>query len=405
MSSQESPAEQARSDRPIALLVAFGFALALGIATVAVPLVALDAGYAPATVGLLAAIAAASQLATRVTLPWLLGRFPDRLLIGLADLLMLAGFGLLLVSRDLPIFVAAQVAIGASRAIFWTSSQTHAIRSGGSPVRRLVDLNLAGNAGTLTGPVLAGFLATIGLPVALAAAAVAVALSAAGSPLLRRFPPYDRRRSAGALRLLRRQGVDVAAWANAVGGVWWSMIGSFVPVILVTAGLGPQVIGLLVTLSEGAGALALLVLRRTSVALVPRIVRFTAFGEMLALAAIAMAPPLAAAYGALLVLGGACAGCVTGLAPALVTMAAGEQEQGDALALSGTFRSIAQLSAPALVSASLAVIALPIAVMGLAAGAAFPGILLALRGPRDSPGGLGPEGELARPEGLEPPTL
>ena len=371
-------------DRPIALLVAFGFALALGIATVAVPLVALDAGYDAATIGLLAAIAAASQLTTRVALPWLLGRFPDRLLIGLADLLMLAGFGLLLISRELPIFATAQMLIGGSRAIFWTSSQTHAIRSGGSPVRRLVDLNLAGNAGTLTGPVLAGLLATIGLPVALAAAAVAVALSGIGSPLLRRFPPYDRRRSAGAFRLLRRPGVDMAAWANVVGGVWWSMIGSFVPVVLVAAGLGPQLIGLLVTLSEGAGAIVLVALRRTRLALVPRIVRVAAFGEMLALAGIAAAPPLVAAYAALLVLGGACAGCVTGLAPALVTVAAGEHEQGDALALSGTFRSIAQLGAPALVSASLAVIALPVALVGLAIAAAAPGVALSTRGSRAS---------------------
>ena len=379
MTSQESRAEQARSDRPFALAVAFGFALALGIGTVAVPLVALDAGYDPAAIGLLVAISAGSQLATRVALPWLLGRFPDRLLIGLADLLMLAGFGLLLVSRDFPVFVAAQAAIGGSRAIFWTSSQTHAVRSGGAPVRRLVDLNLAGNAGTLIGPVLAGFLATIGLPLALAAAALAVALSAAGSPLLRRFPPYDRRRSAGALRLLRREGVDMAAWANVVGGVWWSMIGSFVPVVLVGAGLGPQLIGLLVTLSEGAGAVALLALRRTRVALVSRIVRIAAFGEMVALAGIAAAPPLAAAYGALLLLGGACAGCVTGLAPALVTMAAGEHEQGDALALSGTFRSIAQLGAPALVSASLAVIGLPVALLALAVGTTVPGMFLAAR--------------------------
>jgi hypothetical protein len=100
---------------------------------------------------------------------------------------------------------------------------------------------------------------------------------------------------------------------------------------------------------------------------------------MVALAGIAAAPPLAAAYGVLLILGGACAGCVTGLAPALVTMAAGEQEQGDALALSGTFRSIAQLGAPALVSASLAVVTLPVSIVVLAAGTAIPGVALVLR--------------------------
>ena len=156
--------EPPRGDRPIALAVAFGFALSLGVAVVAIPLVALGAGYDAAAVGFLAATAALSQLSTRLSLPWLLGRFPDRTLIGLAATLMLGGFCLLFVSTALPAFLVAQVAQGAARAIFWTSSQTHAIRSGGSQVRRLVDLNLAGNAGTLTGPVLAGVLATFGLP-------------------------------------------------------------------------------------------------------------------------------------------------------------------------------------------------------------------------------------------------
>ena len=386
MNTERSGAGAARSDRPVALVTAFGFALALGIGTVAVPLVALGAGYDAATIGLLAAIGAAAQLTTRFALPWLLGRYPDRLLIGLADILMLAGFVLLLASTSLPVFVAAQVAIGASRAVFWTSSQTHAIRSGGPPVRRLVDLNLAGNAGTLTGPILAGLLATVGLPFALAGAAIAVTVSAAGTPLMRRFPPYDRRQSGGALRLLRREGVDAACWANVVGGVWWSMIGSYVPVILVGAGLGPSVIGLLVTLSEGSGAVVLLALRRVRTAAVSRIVRWAAFGEMVALAGIAVAPQLVVVYAALLMLGGGCAGCVTGLAPALVAMAAGEQEQGDALALSGTFRSIAQLGAPALVSASLALIALPVGLAALAIATALPGLVLGgLRRPRPAP--------------------
>lgn len=366
-------------DRPLALGVAFAFALSLGIAIVAIPLVALDAGYDPAAVGFLAATAAASQLATRLALPWLLGRFADRALIGFAAVLMLTAFGLLLASTALPAFLAAQLAQGASRAIFWTSSQTHAIRSGGSQVKRLVDLNLAGNAGTLTGPAVAGFLATIGLPFALAGAAVAVSVAVMGAPFMTALAPYDRRGSAGALSLLRRDGVDVASWANFVAGTWWSMIGSYIPVILVTAGLGPAVIGWLVTLSEGAGAATLLVLRRVSATQVRSIVRVGAFAEMVALAGIALAPPVLVAYGALLVLGGTAAGAVTSLAPALVTMVARDQEHGDALALSGTFRSLALLGMPASVGALLSVTALPVAVAAVAVSASVPGFLLGLR--------------------------
>ena len=365
-----------RDDRPIALGVAFGFALSLGIATVAIPLVALDAGYVPAAVGFLVATAALAQLATRLALPSLLGRFPDRTLIGLAAVSMLASFCLLLVSTSLPAFLAAQVFSGASRAIFWTSSQTHAIRSGGPPVRRLVDLNLAGNAGTLTGPAIAGVLATFGLPVALVGAAIPAAVAALASPLMAAYPPYDRRYSPGALRLLRRDGVDVACWASFVAGTWWSMIGSYVPVVLVGAGLGPVLIGSLVTLSEGAGGLALLAIRRVSPGRIRPLVRVGAFTEMAALAGLALAPHAVLAYGALLVAGGMAAGTVTSLAPALITVVAGEHEHGDALALSGTFRSLAGLGAPASVSALLSIAVLPVALVAVAVAAAIPGALV-----------------------------
>jgi cyanate permease len=122
-----------RRDRAVALGVAFAFALSLGIGIVTIPLLALDADYDAAAIGFLVAAAAASQLATRLALPWLLGRFADRSLIAAAAGLMVAAFGILLVSTALPAFLLAQVAQGASRAIFWTSSQTHAIRGGARP--------------------------------------------------------------------------------------------------------------------------------------------------------------------------------------------------------------------------------------------------------------------------------
>jgi hypothetical protein len=374
----------ARHDRPIALGAAFGFALSLGIATVAVPLVALSAGYGAAAVGFLVAASALAQLATRLALPWVLGHFPDRTLIAFAGALMLGAFSLLLLSTAAPAFVVAQAGQGVARALFWTASQTHAIRSGGSPVKRLVDLNLVGNAGTIVGPVLAGSLALVGLPAALAGAAVAAALAALGASRMSAFPAYDRRQSAGALRLLRRDGVDVACWANLVGGTWWSMIGSYVPVILVGAGLGPALIGWLVTLSEAAGAVTLLVLRRTPVQRIRTIIRAGAMAELAALVGIAVAPPVLPAYALLLIAGGTAAGAVTTLAPALVTLAAGEQEQGDALALSGTFRSVALLGAPAGVGALLSVATLPVALIAVVAAAAAPGLVVGrgLSGPR-----------------------
>jgi MFS family permease len=369
----------------VALVVAFGFALSLGISTVAIPLLALSAGYDAAAVGFLVAAAAACQLGTRLALPWLLGRFTDRSLIVVSIALMLGAFVLLSVSTALAVFVAAQLAQGAARAIFWTASQTHVIRSGGSTVHRLVDFNLAGNAGTLIGPLLAGFLATSAVTLAITAAGIAAGLALLISPALATYPPFDRRQSAGTAKLLRRDGVDVAVWATFVAGIWWSMLGSFVPVLAIGAGLGPAEIGFLVSLSEGSGAVMMLALRWLSPVRIESIVRAAPVIEMAALAGIALGPPFLPLYMILVIAAGLAGGAVTVLAPALVTEVAAEQEHGDAIALTGTSRAVALLGAPAAVAGLLSVIALPAALVAVAVTAAAPGLIVGktrLRSPR-----------------------
>lgn len=365
-----------RDDRRAALSVVFGFSLGLGVATVAIPLLALAAGYDAAAIGFLTASAAASQFAMRLALPALLGRFRDRTLIGVSSLLLMAAFAILALTSVLPAFLLAQILQGSARAIFWTSSQTHAIRGRGRPVRRLIDLNVAGNLGTLTGPALGGMLAAIGLPVALAAAAGGALIAAIGALALVAFPTFDRDRSAGTLDLLRRDGVDTACWASVVGGTWWSMMGSFVPVVLVGAGIGPQGIGWLVTASEAAGMVALLALRDLASARVRQVVTVAAFAAGASLIAIAVSPPVVGAYALLLLAGGAASGTVTTLAPAMASLAAGPEEQGDALALSGTFRAGALFGAPALVGGLLSFIALAPALTIVTTVALAPGVVL-----------------------------
>lgn len=371
----------------------FAFSVGLGVATLAIPLLALGAGFGAATVGFLVATAAATQFLTRLALPILLGRFPDRTLIALSSALMLVGFSLLAVNIALPVFVLAQVLQGAARAIFWTASQTHAIRGVSRPVQRLVDVNVAGSAGTLIGPVLAGSLASFGLQVAMAAAVAGAAMAVMGTPLMRRLPPFDRQLSGGSMSLLRRDGVDVACWASAAGGVWWSMVGSYIPVILVSSGLGPAAIGWLITASETAGTVALLSLRNVATRWVPTAVRIGAFGALTALAAVAMAallvigptfgrmdaPPPIVVYAVLLVLGGAASGTVTTMAPAMATLMSEPDEQGDALSLSGTFRAGALFGAPATVGGLLSVMALVPALLVVVAAAAGPGLIIGRR--------------------------
>lgn len=372
-------------DRLGSLGAVVAYSLGLGIATVTIPLVALDAGYDAAAVGFLVATAAASQFATRLTLPWLLGRFSDRTLIGSASLGLSLAFITLILSTALPVFVAAQLLQGASRAIFWTSSQTHAVRGDGRPVQRLVDLNVAGNGGTLAGPAIGGMLAVVGLPVALAAAAVGAAFGSLISLGLRRLPPYDRRQGAGTLHLLRRDGVDVACWASVVGGCWWSMMGSYIPVLGVAAGLGSAGVGWLITVSEAAGMAALIALRRLPAERVRIVVRSAAVVVVatlvtLAVVALTATEGIIPMFATLMVLGGAGSGTITTLAPAMASLAAGPQEQGDALALTGTFRAGALLASPAVVGALLSVVSIPLAIAIVATTLGLPGALVGRRG-------------------------
>jgi MFS family permease len=368
-------------DRVIGLVVVFGFSIGLGVGTITIPLLALASGYDAPAVGFLVATAAATQLGGRLMLPWLLGRFTDRVLIAIASMTMVAAFLLLIASTALPVFVLAQICQGAARAVFWTASQAHAIREQPRPVQRLVDLNVAGNAGTLVGPALGGLLATLGLEAALAAAALGALAAVAGSPFLRRFEPFDRRRSAGTWRLLRRSGVDLACWASVIGGLWWSMMGSYVPVILVGAGIGSIGIGWAVTASEAAGTVALLAFRNVPRARIRPALQLGGLVASVALIGIAFAPQELVVYFALLIVGGAAGGLITTLSPALATLVAGPDEQGDALSLTGAFRAAALFASPAAVGVlvgtllagpAMAVVSALTGLSGVAVGRARP---------------------------------
>ena len=62
-----------------------------------------------ATVGALVAVAAATQLGVRLTLPLLLGRYADRSLMAVSAIGLACTFALLILSTTLPVFVAAQL--------------------------------------------------------------------------------------------------------------------------------------------------------------------------------------------------------------------------------------------------------------------------------------------------------
>ncbi len=367
-----------RSEQPAALGAVFIYSIALGVGTLALPLLALDAGYDAATVGLLTATSAVSQVILRLSLPVLLSRWPDRTIIIVSSLTLGASYALLVLSTALPVFVAAQLLQGGARALFWTSSQTHAVRTPGTPVRMLARIGAVSNVGTMIGPVLTGVVATYSLVLAIAfgvVLAVAAAIAAVG---LIRLPPYPRRRRTGEPPMWNQPGIDVACWSGFTAGGWRALMGSYVPVVLTTAGLAPGIIGVLLSAAELASTVTLAAFVRFP----PRWTRITLDVSIvvaaLSLAALPVAGDNVAVAGLLLVLSGAGSGPMTTLGAAVARQLAHPDDEGEAIALVGTFRAVALLLTPAGVAGTIGLVGVGAALSGAAILMAIPAVTVSL---------------------------
>ncbi len=365
----QGPLSGETRDRAAAGIAVLAFGVSLGIGSIGIPLLALDAGYDAATVGFLAATSAITHITARLQLPWVLNRVADRWLIGGATLLLALSYGLLLVSTSLPIFVLAQLVSGVARAAFWTGSQTHAVRRTESTVRALAIVNLLGSTGQVVGPALGGVLAGFSLSTALAAGVATGLVGAVASLGLLALPTYERNAGQHDGQLWRRPGIDAACWASFAGGGWRALLGSYVPVVLTAAGHTPAFIGGLIAFADGTAMIASGSLVRFAH---EQIRRTLLFGVVAAGAATAIIPlvaevPVLAA--AALALGGAGSGLVTTLGPALAATSGDKSQQGAAIALTGTFRALALFAVPAGVAAVL--VAVPLGVATAAAGLAI----------------------------------
>lgn len=345
------------------------YSLSLGAASVALPLLALQAGYSAFAIGALTAASAVAQMLVRLALGRAMRRWPDWTLIAGAGISLAASCAIVTVSDALVPFLAAQLLQGASRACFWTGSQTHVVRGEGRAAGALAQMNLAGSVGQLAGPVLAGALSEHGPALALAVSAAIALLGVVPAALLDRLPPFAPPPDRQPGRIWRRPGVDVGCWAGVSAGAWRALLTSYVPVALDAAGQTATAVGILIAIANGAQLLgtgmAGRVPSRGSVrALLAAIV---ATGGATALtAATAASAPLAAA--------------VQVLGPALAAEAVHPEERGDAIAVTGTFRAAALLAAPAAVAGLVVVVPLAPAIAVVGAGMTLPAFALRRRG-------------------------
>jgi hypothetical protein len=173
-------------------------------------------------------------------------------------------------------------------------------------------------------------------------------------------------------------GIDVACWSGFAAGGWRALMGSYVPVVLTTVGLAPGIVGVLLSVAELASTVTLAAFVRFP----PRWTRITLDVSIvvaaLSLAALPVAGDDVAVAGLLLILSGAGSGPMTTLGAAVARQLAHPDDEGEAIALVGTFRAVALLLTPAGVAGTIGLVGVGAARSGAAILIAVPAVTVSL---------------------------
>lgn len=350
--------------------------LTLGIAGVALPLLALRAGYSAAEIGALTAVSAIAQLVSRLKLGALMKRIPEWTLISSAGFFLALSCGLVALSASVVPFVIAQLLQGVARAFHWTSMTAHLVRAPGRAAPRLAVVNFTSAIGSLIGPLVAGLLSERTPVLALAVAAGVSLVAIAPTFFLDRLPPFAPPKDRPKGRVWRRPGVDVGCYAAVTAGGWQALLTSYVPVALVAAGQNAATVGALVAVANGAMLIGAGISGRVRSRWQPPVVLagILVGGTAIALtAALAGSVPLSALV---LAAGGYVAGTLQVLGSAVVAESVHPEERGEAIAASGTFRALSMFGTPLAVAGLISVVPLApaVAVVGVALG--LPAVIL-----------------------------
>ncbi|GAB3692496.1 MFS transporter [Nocardiopsis oceani] len=361
---EESEPPRARGDGVASGLSVALFSLSHAIAGIAVPLLMVRAGYEVAEVGIVIAMAAVAQMATRLSLGALMRRLPDKVFVVASGALISISCGIVVVSSGWAAVIVSQLLQGVARAFFWTGTQTHAVRTSDSSVGALAKINLVAGFGLLGGPVLAGLLSEHSAQLALLVGAVAGACAVVPALLLVRLAPFgprtsDRRRGG----IWRRPGVYEACWGSATSGAWRGLLGSYVPVVLEEARQSSSTIGVLVSVTNAASLVGSVLVGRVTGSRIRWSLILGTIATGVGIAAVGPVASSAVLAGAALMLSGVGAGALQTVSPALAADSTGSEERGEAIASTGTFRAGTLLLAPVGVAGLVVVSPLSVALV------------------------------------------
>jgi predicted MFS family arabinose efflux permease len=352
------------------------YSFALAIASVALPLLALRAGYSAAGIGALTAVSAIAQMATRMALGAVMRRWPDWTLIAAAGLLLAVSNLAVVLSAALVPFVLAQLLQGVSRACFWTGTQTHVVRGPGRAAGTLATVNLVSSIGLLAGPAVAGLLSERTPVLALAVATGVALVGTLPTFLLDRLPPFVPPEDRPPGRMWRRPGVDIGCWAGVSAGAWRGLLGSYVPVALDAARQSATTIGALISVANAAALVGAVIAARVRQSWTTRVVLWgiVVTGVTAGLTAALAGSLLLSAV--VLAISGVSAGVLQVLGLAVASDAVHPEERGEAIAVSGTFRAGALFAAPLAVAGLVVVLPLASAVAVVGAAMTVPAVAL-----------------------------
>ncbi len=332
------------------------FSVSLGAATVALPLLALQAGYSVVQVGVLVALSALSQMVGRIGMGAWMNRFADWTFVLAATALLTLSTGLAALSTAVVPFVIAHLLQGVSRAFFWTGTQTHAVRGERPAVRGMAMINLASSTGLLLGPLLAGAIGEISLVLAVAVSAGLAGVGLIPALLLDRLPPFSPPSGSSQKRIWRRPGVDAGCWAGVSAGAWRGLLSSYVPVALDAARTSTSLIGVLIAIANAAQLIGSAGVARLRTRGLARSLMFGSVAAGIGIGAVGFVAGSPVLAGLALALSGLGAGVLQTAGPAVAVDAVHPQERGAVVATSGTFRAAALLVSP-LAAAGLVAVA------------------------------------------------
>lgn len=325
---------------------ALAFSMGLGVASVALPLLALEAGYSVVQVGILVALSALAQMLARIGMGAWMNRFPDWTFILAAAVLLAVSNAAAALTTALVPFVVSHLLQGIARAFFWTGSQTHVVRSDRPAVSGLAVINLVSAGGLLVGPVIAGYIGEYSWSVALSVAAGLAAAACVPTLLLDRLPPFSPPADRPPGRIWRRPGVDAGCWAALSSGAWRGLLGSYVPVALQAAGQTAAAIGVLVSLANAAQLAGSAVVGRFRARGLDLSLVMGALAAGIGTAAMGPVAGSVVLAGLALAVSGLGAGALQTAGPAVAAESVHREERGEAIAATGTFRAGALLVAP-----------------------------------------------------------